>query len=179
MDQIEELKNLEENSEIFTKFLSVHDRYSLSIKSTSDIYNWTLTISIGSFIWILTNFNQFLVEGRLPIKTLFISSLLFLGLSAFIFAFGRALLFFRQHSLDKALEATKNILPKIVLNKDSMTKKEMSDYVKNTLTNNIDLWFSAHNLGSIVNKPIIYGTACYAVGLVLISIYVFIFLTQL
>jgi hypothetical protein len=59
--------------------------------------NWFFAISVGTLLWILGNFDKFIIaDGSIPYKTLYIGSISFVGLSSVILTWLEAKLILNQ-----------------------------------------------------------------------------------
>jgi len=127
---------------------------------------------------LVGSFGKFIVSSVMPMKPLFLLSACFLGFSATILTFCRALLYLRQFGISKALEDIEGLPDRVQLNIKRKTEQELKEMVTRIATRSVVLWRLAHNL--IVRLPplIVSALVFYILGVLLLATYIVIFIMK-
>jgi len=171
------------------KLESLADVVQLNTKETLDIFgrgiNWFFAISVGTLLWILSNFDKFKVAGvsPMPYKNLYMLSIIFVGLSSIILANVLGRLYWSNFMTTIGFETysrdLKNTLNNFKEYKNSPPKlgtvaKDVGR-ISATFEFYGENWMDMFQL--ITNKRIIkFAALAYAFGLLLISIYILFFM---
>ena len=178
MNKEKPLRLAQKKVDEFVQRLERYDRFLRSHRSLESATNWTLAISMGTLLWLLSSFDKFAVSNIIPNKSLFLLAVFFLGLSAIFFALVRAIMYLRQIAIDKALEDIQGLPDKVNLNKESKTEEELNKMIDRISNRSIELWGKAHNLICHTPSLIKLGWIFYIGGLVISGIYVTIFVVK-
>ena len=155
-----------------------YDRFRRSRYSIEKTTNWIFAISAGTFLWLMGSFDKFVVSNTIPNKVLYLTAVLFLGISTVLFFLGNGILYMRQIAIDKAIESIEGLPDRAKLNRPHKTEEELDLMVKRILNKNIEFWGQWHNTIMSTVTLIEYGLLFYIIGLLMISTYIFIFIVK-
>jgi hypothetical protein len=128
----------------------------------SKVHYWFSAIIVGTFIWFIGSFDKFIVNHYLPLKWLFILCSIALGIAVILIGIITLMYLKLRLSLDKFYIDTRFIVKELTKeeNKTAMTR----------------LRSSMEELER-VEPALKYAYIFYGIGVLLISIYIFVFIT--
>ena len=163
---------------VFIQKLKRYDRYRLSHSTIEKTTNWIFAINVGTLLWFLGSFDKFLLVNILPNKTLFLITVLFLGISTVLFTLVKGILYLRQIAIDKAIESIEGLPDRVDLNKDTKTENELDLMIERISDRSLKLWHEGHNTITFAYSLIKYGLFCYIIGLELLTTYIIIYIIK-
>lgn len=162
-ENLQESRN-ENNTNVADKtrlFISGLEKVEPFIETFTKALNWISVIIVGTFVWVISSFDKFVVNGVMPIKWLFILASMML-LIAVLFV-GICFLFPFIVSL-------------------SLKKFDMDTMKKGEKLQVVDVKESLYELSKTmglltkVNPPILPACIFYGIGVLLITSYIFAFI---
>lgn len=128
----------------------------------SKVHYWFSAIIVGTFVWFIGSFNKFIVNGIMPVKWLFILGSIALGIAVILIGLATLMYLQLRLNLDKFYMDT-------VLVVNELTPGQLRDAITK-------LSSSKEELGR-VEPPLKYAYIFYGIGVLLIIIYFFVFIT--
>ncbi|MCP4582255.1 MAG: hypothetical protein GY839_11620 [candidate division Zixibacteria bacterium] len=144
--------------------------YPRTLKSIGNIINWNLAISSGTFLFLWGNLSNFVVSNKLPMKWIYIMTIIFIGFSVICFSVAHLLLLKRRLFLDNALEIIENHLKEFKKEEPKPKSLPNGEWLTNTILSNKT--FSCSD--SLIRS----GQFSYILGIVLAFIYLILFIIK-
>ena len=155
-----------------------YDRFRRSRYSIEKTTNWIFAISAGTFLWLMGSFDKFVISNTMPNKVLYLTAVLFLGVSTVLFFLGKGILYMRQIVIDNTIESIEGLPDRAKLNRLHKTEEELDLMVERILNKKLESWGQWHNTITSTVTLIKYGLLFYIIGLVMLSTYIIIFIVK-